>query len=135
MDALINATILENMAISVDNENATADGGLCVDLADTMMQCDDDGATTVDKENEGAQRAASANRSAAVGAILFANQPPNPPPEADTHPLSGDTPSPAEAADGTASPPTATSVAHPYGSRESAGGAGRGGERARRVKS
>ena len=37
MDTLVNATMLESMAISDDNEDGTADGGLCVDVADTMM--------------------------------------------------------------------------------------------------
>ena len=71
---------------------------------------DSDVDMAVDKENKGAQRAASNYRSCTLWAILFDMQPLNKPSEADTRSLSGNTRSPAAAAVSTASPLTATSV-------------------------
>ena len=98
------------MSISDDNELRTADGEGGVELTDANMLKAFNGPPTVDKENEGAQRAGAEHRSWALGAILFGAQASNQRLQADTHSLSGDTRLASAAAVSTASPLTATYV-------------------------
>ena len=110
MDALVDAAMLEVMAISDDEQLGTAGGEPAVDLADSDLMKAAVDVSAVDKENEGAQRAGADHRSAALGAALFGMPPLNASSEADTHSLSGDTHPGAAAAASAASPLTATSV-------------------------
>ena len=111
MDELANVTMLESMAISDNDELITAGGETGVDLTDSDVTKAAGSVSSVDKENEGDQRAGAAARSAAVGAVFFGMPPRNPASEGDTHSLSGSTDSPAAAAVGMACQLTAHSVA------------------------
>ena len=74
MDALGEAATLESMSICDDNQLRTADGEGGVDLTDANTPKASTGTPTVDKENEGAQRAGAEHRSLVVGDILFGAQ-------------------------------------------------------------
>ena len=110
MDALIDAAMLESMAISDPCELGTAGGPAGVDVTDSNPPKVAADVSTLDKENDGAQRARADHRSSALGDIFFGTQPSIQQSRADTHSLSGDTHSPAAAATSTASPLTAASV-------------------------
>ena len=88
MDELANVTMLESMAISDNDELITAGGETGVDLTDSDVTKAAGSVSSVDKENEGDQRAGAAARSAAVGAVFFGMPPRNPASEGDTHSLS-----------------------------------------------
>ena len=110
MDALANATTLEAMVISDPCKLGTAGGPAGVDVTDSNPPKVAADVSTLDKENDGAQRARADHRSSALGDIFFGTQPSIQQSRADTHSLSGDTHSPAAAATSTASPLTAASV-------------------------
>ena len=110
MDAPDDVPMLEAIAISDVHEIVTADGGAGVNLADSRLPKEAGRVSTVNKENNGAQRADQHPRSSALGAILFGMQQSNSSSEADTHTLLASTDSPAAAAVSRARPLTATYV-------------------------
>jgi len=110
MDAPDDVPMLEAIAISDVHEIVTADGGAGVNLADSRLPKEAGRVSTVNKENNGAQRADQHPRSSALGAILFGMRQSNSSSEADTHTLLASTDSLAAAAVSRARPLTATYV-------------------------